>query len=196
TLNLPEPIEALVVLAVPAPADDQQRDGLRVPRRAFGWSRQRGTWSRAELTTLLCTPADEPLAAESPTGTLSAALTADIEFVVSALVSRSRTPDAVPALRRILALTPTDQLPTLVTACARQWDMPSSTLLQAVAALDLPPADLTETLTGGWPWLRTRLDLPQAMTALLVLDPADSLPPAATLIPQEQDSRRAWQFWR
>ncbi|MGW4118310.1 hypothetical protein [Nocardia sp. NPDC004711] len=196
TLDLPEPIEALVVLAVPAPVDDQQRDGLRLPRRAFGWSRQRGTWSRAELSALLRTPADEPLEAESPTGTLSAALTADLEFVVSTLVSRSRTSDAVPALRRILALTPTDQLPALVTACARQWDMPSSTLLQAVAALDLPAADLTETLTGGWPWLRTRLDLPRAMTALLVLDPADSLPPAASLMPQEQDSRRAWQFWR
>ncbi|MFJ9369762.1 hypothetical protein ACIRRA_35855 [Nocardia sp. NPDC101769] len=196
TLDLPEPIEALVVLAIPAPPDDQQRDALRPPRRAFGWSRQRGTWSRAEISALLRTPAEEPLEAESPTETLSAALTADLEFVVSALVSRSRAPDAVPALRRILALTPSEQLPTLVTACARQWDMPPSTLLATVAALDLPPADLTGTLAGGWPWLRTRLDLPQAIASLLTLDPSDSLPPATKPITHEPDSRRAWQFWR
>ncbi|MGV9662864.1 hypothetical protein [Nocardia niigatensis] len=196
TLGLPEPIEALVVLATPSPADTADRDGLRPPRKPFGWARNRATWSRAELSALLRTPADEPLEADSPTETLAAALTADLEFVVSTLVSRSRAPDAVPALRRILALTPDEQLPTLVTACARQWDMPPSTLLHAVAALDLPPADLTETLAGAWPWLRTRLDLPQAIAPLLVLDLSDSLPPAAKPLTQDADSRRGWQFWR
>ncbi|BEK97830.1 hypothetical protein [Nocardia seriolae] len=192
-LHLPEPIEALVTLAVPAPEPESERGGIRLPRLPFGRLR-RTSWSRTELSDLIHTPATDRPAAEYPCGILSAALTADPEYVVAELVSRSKAPDAVPALRRILAFTPPDRLPTLLTECARRWDLPHPTLLHAVAALNLPPVDLTDTLSPAWPWLRTRFDLPRAIAPLLTLDPADTLPPAAKPLPDDRNSRRTRWF--
>ncbi|WP_040816614.1 hypothetical protein [Nocardia concava] len=106
------------------------------------------------------------------------------------------SPDDPQALQRILATTPPDQLQALVGACARQWDLSPTTLMHALAALDLPPADLREALTEAWPWLRTRLDLPQVIAPLLTLLPADGSPQSWHSVAREQDSRRGWQFWR
>ncbi|MGW4247548.1 hypothetical protein [Nocardia sp. NPDC004722] len=189
-LELPESIEALVVLDAAPARDDTPRGGIKLPRKGFG-RRNGKDWSPADLSALLRSP-DEPMDFDGARETMSAALNSDPEYVVDRLVSRTRSADGGPILRRVLAVAPPDQLPALVTACARHWDMPPATLLDALAALELPPAELAEALSGGWPWLRNRLDLPQAVATLLTLDASQTW----NSTPREQDSRRGWQFWR
>ncbi|MEC3952618.1 hypothetical protein VMT65_06210 [Nocardia sp. CDC153] len=190
-LGLPEPIEELVVLdasdSTPRPAASRSR------RRGFG-RRNGRDWSHSDLTALL-ESADEPLLFEDARETLSAALHSDLDYVVDRLIARTRAADGPQVLHRILATTPPDQLPTLITACARQWDLPPTVLLHAVAALDLPPDDLAQTLSGGWPWLRVRLDLPQSIAPLLTLSPPEDRTDAWNSLPRERESPR-WQFWR
>ncbi|AYF78083.1 hypothetical protein D7D52_34465 [Nocardia yunnanensis] len=189
SLGLPEPIEALVVLD----ADDSVTDEIprgRLSRKGFG-RRNGRDWSTTDLSALLRSP-DEPIDVDEARETLSAALHSDLEYVVTRLVSRTKSPDGAAVLQRVLAVVSPEQLPGLVTACARQWDMTPATLLPALAALDLEPAELADTLAGGWPWVRTRLDLPPAIAALLALDAAAARPWAA----REPETRRGWQFWR
>ncbi|MFE3192598.1 hypothetical protein ACFXHA_26560 [Nocardia sp. NPDC059240] len=189
-LELPGSIEDLVVLDAAPARDETPRGGIRMPRKSFG-RRNGKDWSPADLSALLRSP-DDPIDFDIARETMSAALNSDPEYVVDRLVARTRSADGGPILRRLLAVTPPDQLPALVTACARHWDLSPATLLDALAALELPPAELADALTGGWPWLRNRLDLPPAVAALLALDATRAGNSAA----RDQDSRRGWQFWR
>ncbi|MVU81400.1 hypothetical protein GPX89_29670 [Nocardia sp. ET3-3] len=195
-LGLPAPIEDLVELDTADPASGNgHRIGIRLPRRGFR-RRYDKDRSRAELSTLLQT-ADEFPPTVQAREIIDGALHSDLEYLVSNLVTRTRSADGPQVLERVLALAPADQLPTLVTACARQWDLPPATLLHAIVALRLSPAELAEALAGGWPWLRTRLDLPQVIAPLLTLvvpqdDPTDSW----TSLALDPDGRRARRFWR
>ncbi|GAB0107762.1 hypothetical protein JMUB6875_67610 [Nocardia sp. JMUB6875] len=194
TLGLPEQIESLVVLSTAPAPENGQRGGIRLPHLGFG-RRNGKDHSLADLSALLHSP-EEAIAFDEAREILGNALHSDLDQVVTSLVSRTRSPDGPQVLQRILATTPPDRLPALVAACARQWDLPATTLMHALAALDLPLAELTEALTDAWPWLRTRLDLPQVIAPLLTLLPPDGSPQAWHSLAREQDSRRSWQFWR
>ncbi|MEC3916250.1 hypothetical protein [Nocardia sp. CDC160] len=190
-LGFPAPIEELVVLDASGPTP--HNGGNRLRRKGFG-RRNGRDWSHSDLTALLDS-ADEPAPFEEARETLGAALRSDLDYVVDRLIARTRAADGPQVLHRVLATTPPDQLPTLVTACARQWDLPPTVLLRALAALDLPSDDLVEALSGGWRWLRLRLDLPQPIAPLLALSPPEDRTDAWNSLPREQESPR-WQFWR
>ncbi|WP_405484554.1 hypothetical protein [Nocardia sp. NBC_00511] len=190
SLGLPETIETLVVLD--AAGDDGSRNGAR--RKTFGRNRGRIGWDREEVAAILRMAVDDRHVLEDTREILSAAIHSDPDYVATCLAEHSRSGDTV--LKRVLATTPADQLPALVTACARHWELEPFALLRAVAALDLEPGPLVEVLGGGWPWLRTRLDVPQVVTKLLVLDATEADPATLKTVAFETESRRGWQFWR
>ncbi|WP_067535570.1 GAP1-M domain-containing protein [Nocardia crassostreae] len=196
-LNLPQPIEALAVLDATADPDGQaDRSGrFRLSRTPFQRSR-RAAWTRAEVSAVFHTAATDPGAVEEHFELLRAAMDSDIDFVATCMADHSHAPTGPAVLHQVLACTPRNRLAPLLAAAARHRDIDPFALLEATAALDLDPADLTSALEPAWPHLRTRLDLPRRIATLVVLDPAAAEPTPLKPLESRTNTRRRAQFWR
>ncbi|MEV6770113.1 hypothetical protein AB0N05_15965 [Nocardia sp. NPDC051030] len=194
-LGLPEPVEAMVVLSA-AGADqlptDAERRGFRLPRL-----KRKENQVRGEISGILRVAFDDPGVIEETHEILSAAIASDIEFVAACMADTSQSPGGASVMLRVFGNAPRDRVPALVTACAQHPDTEPLVLLRAVAALGLSHEELATVLGGGWPWLRTRLDLPERVAVLLVLDPlAAAAPRLKPLRSAARKPQPRWQFWR
>ncbi|WP_405135248.1 hypothetical protein [Nocardia sp. NBC_01388] len=186
TLGLPEAVESLTVLEAeqPEPARSRLRHSM------FQRSRNRGHWTKTEVSGIIHAAADDPLVIEENFEILRAAIDSDMEFVAVCMAGRSATAEGEVVLHQILGCTSREQLPALITACAQQRDLEPLTLLRAICALEPAPDALAAMLSGGWPHLRTHLDLPRRIANLVSLDPTAAHPPRLQPLDRPKKARR------
>ncbi|WP_067574519.1 GAP1-M domain-containing protein [Nocardia acidivorans] len=193
--GVPQPIEKLMVLDADAAQPDGRSGRSRLRQNMFGRKGNRGNWSRSEVSALLRAAADDPPVIEEHFEMLRAAIDSDVEFVASCMAERSADSSGAAVLTQIMLCAAHERVPALLTACAQQRDLDPYVLLRAVADLDLESAALVELLAGGWPHLRTRLDLPRRIATLVTLDAAAALPARLKPLNPPKKQRRNG-FWR
>ncbi|MRH88136.1 hypothetical protein GFY24_11890 [Nocardia sp. SYP-A9097] len=194
-VGLPQSIENLMVLDAEAVHPPAQSGRSRLRQNMFGRNRNRGDWARAEVAALLRAAADDPTVIQEHYEMLRAAIDSDIEFVAGRMAERSTDTGGAAVLKQIMLCAAHERVPALLTACAQQQDIDPYVLLRAVGDLDLDSAALADLLEGGWPHLRTRLDLPRRIATLLTLDAAAALPARLKPLTPPKKQRRN-SFWR
>ncbi|MCU1642524.1 MAG: hypothetical protein JWN03_2799 [Nocardia sp.] len=186
TLGLPQALETLTVLDAEQPEPTRSR--LR--HSMFQRSRNRGSWTKAEVSGIIHAADDDPLIIEENFEILRAAIDSDMEFVAACMSGRSTTAGGAPVLQQILGCVSREQLPALITTCARQRDLEPLTLLHAVCALEPATEELVTVLAGGWPYLRIHFDLPRRIANLVSLDPTAAHPPRLQPLERPKKARR------
>ncbi|WP_330178783.1 hypothetical protein OHB26_19885 [Nocardia sp. NBC_01503] len=194
-VGVPQAIEKLMVLDAEAAQPEGQSGRSRLRQNMFGRKGNRGNWSRSEVSALLRAAADDPPVIEEHFEMLRAAIDSDVEFVAGCMAERSADSNGATVLTRIMLCAAHERVPALLTACAQQRDLDPYALLRAVAELDLESSALVELLAGGWPHLRTRLDLPRRIATLVALDAAAALPARLKPLSPPKKQRRN-SFWR
>ncbi|MFB7724842.1 hypothetical protein [Nocardia sp. NPDC056100] len=195
-IGLPQALEDLAVLDAQAAQPQAQAGRNRLRPNLFGRSgKGRGDWTRAEVSALIRAAIDDPLLIAEHREMLSAAIETDNEFVARRMSEHSDATGAPALLKQILIVAGHDRVPALLTLCAQQHDLEPHALFRAICDLDLDSAALVELLDGGWPHLRTRLDLPHRIANLIVLDATATLPARLKPLSAPKKQRRN-SFWR
>lgn len=190
SLGLPQALEAVVVLDAEAPSAAAHSARFSLRRSVFQRGRDSGEWSRAEVAGILRAAVDDALVIEECFGILNAAIASDMDFVASCMADRSTAASGASVLNRVLACAPADRRAALITSCARQREIEPFALMRAVCALELDSVELVTLLEDGWFELRDRLNLPQRVAALVVLDATATEPPRLRPLQAPEKPRR------